>query len=90
MLISYSSIILNTLFSLKFESIVRVIASSFSLTFSTPFTFSTFITNSAVISFASIMILLLGKTDVNIKKISYEEAKLEDVFLSLTGKTLRD
>jgi len=33
---------------------------------------------------------LLEKEGVNIKKISYEEAKLEDVFLSLTGKTLRD
>ena len=33
---------------------------------------------------------LLEKNDVNIKKISYEEPKLEDVFLSLTGKTLRD
>lgn len=27
---------------------------------------------------------------INIKRISYEEAKLEDVFLALTGKTLRD
>ena len=27
---------------------------------------------------------------INIKKIRYEEAKLEDVFLSLTGKSLRD
>jgi ABC-2 type transport system ATP-binding protein len=33
---------------------------------------------------------LLEKESINIKKISYEEAKLEDVFLSLTGKTLRD
>lgn len=33
---------------------------------------------------------LIEKSDVNIKKISYEEVKLEDVFLSLTGKTLRD
>ena len=33
---------------------------------------------------------LLEKESVNIKKISYEESKLEDVFLSLTGKTLRD
>lgn len=33
---------------------------------------------------------LLEKENVSIKKISYEEAKLEDVFLSLTGKTLRD
>lgn len=32
----------------------------------------------------------LEKSDINIKKISYEEAKLEDVFLSITGKTLRD
>lgn len=38
---------------------------------------------------ASVLSLLEKKT-VNIKKISYEEAKLEDVFLSLTGKTLRD
>ena len=29
---------------------------------------------------------LLEKNEVNIKKISYEEPKLEDVFLSLTGK----
>lgn len=33
---------------------------------------------------------LMEKEGVNIKKISYEEAKLEDVFLSLTGKSLRD
>ena len=33
---------------------------------------------------------IIEEYDVNIKKISYEEAKLEDVFLSLTGKTLRD
>ena len=33
---------------------------------------------------------LLEKNEVNIKKISYEEPKLEDVFLSLTGKSLRD
>ena len=33
---------------------------------------------------------LLEKNDINIKKISYEEPKLEDVFLSLTGKSLRD
>lgn len=32
----------------------------------------------------------LEKGHINIKKISYEEAKLEDVFLSITGKTLRD
>lgn len=33
---------------------------------------------------------LFEKNDINIKKISYEEAKLEDVFLALTGKNLRD
>ena len=33
---------------------------------------------------------LLEKNGIGIKKISYEEVKLEDVFLSLTGKTLRD
>ena len=33
---------------------------------------------------------LMEKEGINIKKISYEEAKLEDVFLSLTGKSLRD
>ena len=33
---------------------------------------------------------LLEKISVDIRKISYEDAKLEDVFLSLTGKTLRD
>ena len=33
---------------------------------------------------------IIEEYDINIKKISYEEAKLEDVFLSLTGKTLRD
>ena len=33
---------------------------------------------------------LLEKNHINIKKISYEEPKLEDVFLSLTGKSLRD
>ncbi|MEG2935897.1 MAG: DUF4162 domain-containing protein, partial [Clostridium sp.] len=32
----------------------------------------------------------LEKNDINIKKISYEEAKLEDVFLTITGKQLRD
>ena len=32
----------------------------------------------------------LEKENVVIKKISYEEAKLEDVFLTLTGKNLRD
>lgn len=33
---------------------------------------------------------ILEEENINIKKISYEEAKLEDVFLALTGKTLRD
>ncbi|MDV4152737.1 ABC transporter ATP-binding protein [Clostridium sp. AL.422] len=33
---------------------------------------------------------IVEEYDINIKKISYEEAKLEDVFLALTGKTLRD
>lgn len=33
---------------------------------------------------------LLEAEDIIIKKISYEEPKLEDVFLNLTGKTLRD
>ena len=33
---------------------------------------------------------IIEEYGVTIKKISYEEAKLEDVFLSLTGKTLRD
>lgn len=33
---------------------------------------------------------ILEKDSVNIKKISYEDVKLEDVFLALTGKTLRD
>ncbi|WP_368259750.1 ABC transporter ATP-binding protein [Clostridium paraputrificum] len=33
---------------------------------------------------------ILEKENVVIKKISYEEAKLEDVFLTLTGKNLRD
>jgi ABC-2 type transport system ATP-binding protein len=32
----------------------------------------------------------LEAEDIVIKKISYEEPKLEDVFLNLTGKTLRD
>lgn len=36
------------------------------------------------------VLALLEKQNINIKKISYEEVKLEDVFLSLTGKTLRD
>ena len=33
---------------------------------------------------------VLEAEDIVIKKISYEEPKLEDVFLNLTGKTLRD
>ena len=33
---------------------------------------------------------LLEKNNIDIIKISYEEPKLEDVFLSLTGKNLRD
>lgn len=33
---------------------------------------------------------IIEEYGINIKKISYEEAKLEDVFLALTGKTLRD
>ena len=33
---------------------------------------------------------ILEKDSVNIKKISYEDVKLEDVFLALTGKNLRD
>lgn len=33
---------------------------------------------------------ILDENGVTIKKISYEEAKLEDVFLALTGKKLRD
>ena len=33
---------------------------------------------------------LLEEEEIVIKKISYEEPKLEDVFLNLTGKTLRD
>ena len=36
------------------------------------------------------VLLTLEENKINIKKISYEEAKLEDVFLALTGKTLRD
>lgn len=36
------------------------------------------------------VLTIVEEYGVNIKKISYEEAKLEDVFLSLTGKTLRD
>lgn len=33
---------------------------------------------------------LLEKDNININRISYEEVKLEDVFLTLTGKNLRD
>lgn len=33
---------------------------------------------------------ILEKYDCSINKINYEEPKLEDVFLALTGKTLRD
>ena len=33
---------------------------------------------------------ILERDSVNIKKISYEDVKLEDVFLALTGKNLRD
>ncbi len=36
------------------------------------------------------VLTIIEENGINIKKISYEEAKLEDVFLSLTGKTLRD
>lgn len=36
------------------------------------------------------MLNLLEKDEIVIKRISYEEPKLEDVFLALTGKTLRD
>ncbi len=36
------------------------------------------------------VLTIIEQYDINIKKISYEEAKLEDVFLTLTGKTLRD
>ena len=36
------------------------------------------------------LLTVIEEHEVNIKKISYEEAKLEDVFLTLTGKTLRD
>ncbi|MFU7515992.1 ATP-binding cassette domain-containing protein [Clostridium sp. HCS.1] len=36
------------------------------------------------------VLTIMEEYEVNIKKISYEESKLEDVFLSLTGKTLRD
>ena len=35
------------------------------------------------------VLLTLEENKINIKKISYEEAKLEDVFLALTGKNLR-
>ncbi len=37
-----------------------------------------------------VVLSYLEKCDITIKKISYEEAKLEDVFLSITGKKLRD
>lgn len=33
---------------------------------------------------------IIEQYGINVKKISYEDAKLEDVFLALTGKTLRD
>lgn len=33
---------------------------------------------------------VLENRDIEIKKISYEEVKLEDIFLTLTGKSLRD
>ena len=33
---------------------------------------------------------ILEEKEINTHKISYEEAKLEDVFLALTGKSLRD
>ncbi|MDS0526995.1 ABC transporter ATP-binding protein [Clostridium sp. SHJSY1] len=33
---------------------------------------------------------ILEKDNININRISYEEVKLEDVFLTLTGKNLRD
>ncbi|MGG7143330.1 ATP-binding cassette domain-containing protein [Clostridium nigeriense] len=36
------------------------------------------------------VLTIIEEYGINIKKISYDEAKLEDVFLSLTGKTLRD
>ena len=36
------------------------------------------------------VLTILEECNINIKKISYEEAKLEDVFLALTGKSLRD
>lgn len=36
------------------------------------------------------VLTILEECDINIKKITYEEAKLEDVFLALTGKSLRD
>jgi ABC-2 type transport system ATP-binding protein len=36
------------------------------------------------------VLTIIEQYDINIKKISYEEAKLEDVFLALTGKKLRD
>ncbi|MGG7057719.1 ATP-binding cassette domain-containing protein [Clostridium tertium] len=36
------------------------------------------------------VLTIIEQYGINIKKISYDEAKLEDVFLALTGKTLRD
>ncbi|WP_411167517.1 ABC transporter ATP-binding protein [Clostridium sp. MB05] len=33
---------------------------------------------------------IIEQYGINVKKISYEDARLEDVFLALTGKTLRD
>lgn len=36
------------------------------------------------------VLLVLENRDIEIKKISYEEVKLEDIFLTLTGKSLRD
>lgn len=36
------------------------------------------------------VLTIIEQYDINIRKISYEEAKLEDVFLALTGKKLRD
>lgn len=36
------------------------------------------------------ILLVLENRNIEIKKISYEEVKLEDIFLTLTGKSLRD
>lgn len=36
------------------------------------------------------VLLVLENRNIEIKKISYEEVKLEDIFLTLTGKSLRD